>query len=414
MTRFLSESLQAPEPMFRQGLRHLERANMHPNTDIRFSAEVLQSSRRKMQELGLDGQDTTPQELYHALQSRMKTDDQRLTRSLRTLAATHVSAEADVNDGIIRVLRKVASESNAYGLKTSVLKTLIKKQPPKKALKQLGYRSLDSMLKHEPTVQVLAAAWLTEATTWRQKFMEQYKRLSPSDFESRKLIIEQPRADRWQTITANAIGDTKHTVLSFKELGALVVLPLPDHAPSGSVTATVALALHELNEIRAGSTFLKLCQVRHDFGVIVQTVALSEPQLSAHSLDQAVPWHIIQRFYARMQHLFREELFEPHIELSDMSWHNVEHILSQLEPSFSFWESSSYMGLLHQRQIVSMNVVDAALNYVNNLPYERRLHQQFQKSLWHELLSRYLQPATVEQTVLSQLQPQLATETIMA
>ncbi len=400
--------------MFRLGLRHLERANGHPNTDIRISTEVMQASRAKLHELGLDRRDTTPQELYHALQARVKADDIRLTRTLRTLAATHVSAEADVNDGLIRVVRQVASDSTVYGLKMSVLKTLLKKQPPKKALKQLGYRSLDSMLKHESALQILAAAWLTEATGWRQRFMEQYKRLQPSDFETRKLIVDQPRADRWSQLTAQALRDTKHTILGFKELGALVILPIPAHAPSGSVTATLTLALHEINEIRAGSSFLKLCQVRPDFGVIVQTVALSEPQLSAHALDQAVPWHIIQRFYARLQHLFREELFEPHLELQDMAWHSVEEIMAKLEPSFAIWESTGYLGLVHAGQVVSMNLVDAALNYCNNLPFEQRLRHQFQKSLWHELLMRYLQPETVEQAVLSQLQPAYATETIMA
>jgi hypothetical protein len=414
MTRFLSESLQAPEPMFRLGLRHLEKANGHPNTDIRFSTEVMQASRAKLHELGLDKQDTTAEELYHALQARVKADDARLSRKLRTLAATHVSAEADVNDGLLRALRNVAGETSCYSLKSSVLKTLLKKQPPKKAQKQLGYRSLDSMLKHESLIQLLAAAWVVEAGAWRQRFMEQYKRLQPSDFENRYVTIEQPRAERWTKITERALADTRHTVLSFKELGALVVFPVPDHAPSGSITATMTLALHELNEIRAGSTFLKLCQVRHDFGIIVQTVALAEPQLSAHELDQVVPWHIIQRFYARMHHLFSSELFEPHIELSDMSWHSVEQLLTRIEPSFHFWETTSHLGMLHNGKVVSMNLVDAALNYCNQLPFEQRLHQQFQKSLWHELLMRYLQPGTVEQTVLAQLQPAYATEMIMA
>ncbi|MEO7364401.1 MAG: hypothetical protein ABIV43_02740, partial [Candidatus Saccharimonadales bacterium] len=250
MTRFLSETLQAPEPMFRLGLRHLEKANGHPNTDIRFSTEVMHASRAKLRELGLDGHDTTAPELYQALQSRIKADDQRLERRLRTRAAQHVSAAADVNDGILHSIVEIAHEAPSYGLKISVLKTLLKKQPPKKALKQLGYRSLDSMLKHEPAVQVLAAAWIVEANAWKQRFMEQYKRLQPNDFEVRQLIVEQPRANRWQAITIKALADTRHTVLSFKELGALVLLPIPDHAPSGSVTATMALSLHELNEIR--------------------------------------------------------------------------------------------------------------------------------------------------------------------
>ncbi len=400
--------------MFRLGLRHLEKANGHPNTDIRFSTEVMQASRAKLPELGLDGHDTTAEELYQALKVRLHADDKRLTRRLQTIAATHISVEADVNAGLIHSLRTAAEDSRTFAIKSSVLKTLLKKQPPKKALKQLGYRSLDSMLKHESAVMLLAAAWISEATSWRQRFMEQYKQLRPSDFENRRLIIEQPTTDRWQAITSKALTESRHTVLSFKEAGALIVFPIPAHAPSGSVTATLSLALHELNEVKAASTFLKLCQVRGDFGIVVQTVALRQPQLTAEALDQAVPWHIIQRFYARTQHLFRDEIFEPHIELSDMSWHSVEATLAKIEPSFQFWEQTAHLGFLHQGRTVSLNLIDAALNYCNNLPFEQRIRSAFQQSVWHELLMRYLQPETVEQTVLAQLQPAFARETIMA
>ena len=414
MTRFLSESLQAPEPAFRLGLKHLERANGHPNTDIRYSAEVMQATSAKLHEFGLDGRDTTPAELYHALQARMQSDDVRLIRKLQTLAATRVSAQADVNDGIISVLKDITQDMHSYALKLPVLRSLLKKQPPKRILKLLGYRSLDSMLKHESAVQILTAAQLYELSSWRQRFTEQYKRLSPTDFESRRVSIEQPQGQRWATFSNLAITDLKHTVIGFKELGAIVVLPISEHAPRGSVTATMTLALHALNDVQAGSTYLKLCQVRPDFGVIVQTVALTEPQLQADDLDQPVPWHLVQRFYSRVQHAFNAELFEPHIGLHDMQWLNVEHIISTIEPSFHVWKDSEHLGLLHGGQAVSMNLIDVALNYCNQLPYERQLRHYFQKSLWHELLVRYLQPATVERSVLAQLQPNFATETIMA
>jgi len=59
---------------------------------------------------------------------------------------------------------------------------------------------------------------------------------------------------------------------------------------------------------------------------------------------------------------------------------------------------------------VSLNLVDAALNCCNQLPFERRLLNYFQRSLWHELLLRYLRHDSIEQTVRNELQPQLAEE----
>jgi len=410
MTRFLSESLQAPEPFFRQGLRRLEAANGNPNTDIRFSTEVLHATQAKLKALGLDSRDTTAEELYHVLQERIKADDARLNRTLRTRAATHVSAEADVVAGMVHALKELPDSKRCFALKAGSLRAIIKQLPPKKAMKRLGYRSLDSFLKHETPVSVLAAAWLSEGPQWRQRLLERYKRLGPGDFEDRAIILARPDSARWRELAQSTVSRSKHNILSFRELGALVFLPLPANAPAGSTTASLALALHELNEIRVGSTFLKLCQVRPDFGSLVQTVAADEPNLNSQMLDQPVPWHLIQRYYAQMTGHGREEAFEPHLRLEDMVWHPIEQTLSAMEPSFDFWREGAHLGLLYDRQPVSLNVVDAALNYCNQLPFERRAVHYFQRSLWHELLLRYLRRESVEQTVTSQLQPQLAEE----
>ncbi|HTB49214.1 MAG TPA: hypothetical protein VK712_03970 [Verrucomicrobiae bacterium] len=414
MTRLLSELLQAREPFFRQGLKRLEAANGHPNTDIRFSTELTQATQSKLRELGLDPRDTTAEELYHVLQSRLEADDARLIKTLRTHAALHISAEGDVIAGMIHALKELPDSKRCFALKASAIRTIIKKLPPKKAMKQLGYRSLDSFLKHETAVSALAAAWLSEGAHWRQRLLEQYKHLQPGDFEDRNIVMVQPDSRRWRQLAANSVEAHKHNLISFKELGALVFLPLPAEVPAGTTTASLVLALHELNETRAGSTFLKLCQVRPDFGSVVQTVASGEPHLSSRLLDQPVPWHLIQRYYAQLAHHGREEAFEPHVQLEDIAWHPVEQALSAVEPSFDFWRQTAHLGLLHQRQPVSLNVADAALNCCNKLPFERRVAQYFKGSLWHELMLRYLQREPVEQSVLAELQPQLAAEMVLA
>lgn len=414
MTKFLSQVLEAPEPFFRQGLRRLEAANGHPNTDIRFSAEVNRAAKDKLRELGLDPHDTTPRELYHFLQERVKADDKRLNRTLRTAAATHVSAEGDVVAGMVHALEALPDSKRCFALKASVFKSIIKKVPPKKTLKQLGYRSLDSFLKHESPVTILSAAWLTEDASWQRRLLTQYKQLKPGDFEDRKIAIVKPSGGRWQQLAEKITQDNKHNVLCLKELGALVLLPLPKDAPDGSTLASFSLAAHGLNEIRASSTFLKLCQVRGDFGKTVQSVVADEPRLSSQLLDEAVPWHIVHRFYDRMMSSGRESAFEPHLQLDEMTWQPIEKVLHAVDPELSFWRHTAHLGTLADKGPVSFNVVDAALSVCNNLPFERRVSTYFKQSLWHELLLRYLRAETVEQAVAAELQPQLAEELVTA
>jgi len=410
MTRFLSESLRAPEPHFRLGIRHLEQANGYPGADIRLSVEVTQAARAKLAELGLNPTDTTAPELYHALQERIKADDARLTKTLRILAATYISAEGDVVAGMAHALQHTPLPKNCFALKTVSLRAIIKKLPPKKAMKQLGYRSLVSMLKHESAATILAAAVICEHPSWHRTVVEAYKRLKPSDFENRPIAILHPTTSKWQVLAASNVAKRRHNIMSFPELGTIVLLPLPALQPAGAVTASLVLALHALNEVRASSTYLKLCQVRPDFGGVVQVVATSQPELPVGLLDQSMPWHLVQRYYARLQHRFREELFEPHIALEDLSWHNIEETLLQIEPSLKFWLGSAHLGVVHDSQPVSLNIVDVALNYCNRLPFEGRLLEHFQRSLWQELSLRYLQHDKIEQAVLGVLQPQFASE----
>lgn len=405
MTRFLSDSLQAEEPYFRLGLKQLEAARGYPNSDIRLSAEVRQATQAKLRSLGLDPHDTTPEELYHVLQERMKADDARLVKRLRMTAATHVSAEAEAVSGMVHLLRELPEGRDCFALKNSRLRSLLKKQPPKKAMKRLGYRSMDSFLKHEAPASVVAAAWLSEGIGWQQRLLEQYKQLTPSDFESRSVNIVRPDSTRWRELAETAVQQRQHNILCFKELGTLVLLPLPASAPDGAVTASFTLALHELNRLRAGSTFLKLCQVRPDFGGLVRMVASDEPTLASHLLDQPLSWQLIQRYCARLKEEFHGDVFGPHIRAEDMSWQSVEDTLSAIEPSFEFWKDSAHLGLVDHGGPVSLNVVDSALSYCNRLPFEQRISHYFQQSLWHELLLRYLDNAGIEQLVATALQP---------
>lgn len=412
MTRFLSAALQAEEPQFRNGIRQLESANGNPSTDIRFSSEISRATQNKLRELGLDPNDTTGAELYHALQQKVAVDDARLTKYLRTQAAIHVSAEADVVAGMIQSIRQLPSVKSCFGLKTSRVKAILKDIPPKKAMKRLGYRSLNSFLKHESPALALAAAWLCEGETWQKRLLASYKTLRSHDFEARSIALIKPESKHWQELAEQIVQEKRHTILCIKEMGVIIFLPISlERVPAGAVSVSLSLALHELNEIRACSSFLKLYQVRPEFGQIVRDVANDELRLNSQLLDRPLAWDVIHRYYARLKDHFSEAVFEPYVQLEDMNWHAIEQALAQIDPALMFWRDTAYLGLLDDsQQPVSMNFVDAALNYCNQLPFERRIVHYFQHSLWQELLLRYLRPEPVEQTVLSELQPRLVKE----
>lgn len=409
MTRVLSELLGAKEPGFRLGLRQLEQAGGAPNEDIRLSAEISQSVQRALNELGLDAHDTTGPELYNALLERAKQDDV-VVREVLGLKPD----DNDLNLKVGRLLTTLEAPKKIFALKSSVTKRLLKKHPPKKAMKQLGYRSIDSLLKHEPVALIYGAATIAESPTWHKQLLQCYKQLTPADFETRDVSVFTPANKRWDTLSADYVADVKHNILTFKELGAVVLLPLAADAVDGAALAVTLLGLHAINDIRITSTYLKLHQVRPDFGNVLVKAARSEPYTQASLLGQELPWRLVHRYFARTPEAYNPELFEPHVQPEDLHWKPAEHLLAELHDRLEFWGRTAYLGLLDNGETVSLNLTDAVLNFCNKLPYEHRIVHYFRDHLWHELMMRYLHQDSLEQAVQEQLGGELVSVEALA
>src|SRR5688572_12781911 len=406
MTRFLRYGLGAREPMFSQSIRQLEQAAGLPSADIRLTSEITVGLRQKITELGLDPNDTTGPELYAALQLKLEKDEEVIRQTLG------IPTDADPNIVLSRVrqfLDKHDMPKTCFALKASVVKRMLKKKPPKAAMKRLGYRSIDSMLKHESPAFLYAAALVSESASWHRSFREQYAKLSPSDFESRKIALLVPQTKRWHTLAQEYVEKSRHNILAFRELGAVVVLPMHEKVDGLAIT-TLLLILEEMNSLRTFSSFAKLQQVRSNFGRIMQEAAIIEPLTSATLAGQVVPWRTVQRYYAKFKDAYHPELFEPHVQPEDLAWYQGEEALGRLEPSLHFWENTAVLALLHEEEPVSLNVLDVALGFSNHLAFGERIVHFFRDTLWHELMVRYLHQEKLEAAVHQQLSKELADE----
>lgn len=412
MTRVLSELLGAGEPAFHLHLRQLERSAGGPNADIRLSVEVQQQLRRTISSLGLDPNDTTGHELYAALGQRLHADE-------RQFAAALEHGTTKIDDPIARIamtLKQYIEPKTCLAMKPAVAKRLLKTQLPKKTMKILGYRSADSMIKHESIASLFAAAWLLETEQWTRRMHTSYTKLKASDFETRAISIDHPSSKRWQALAESTVALKRHNILSFKELGAVVLLPLPKNRPELTLLTTAVLTLHAVNDIYAATTYLKLHQVQAQFGVIVKTVALGQSNIGAHFLDQPIAWSTVQRFYARFSSSLHDELLEPVLQAEDFAWHSVEQVLARIEPSLQFWTNTHHVAKTNQGggDPVSCNLTDLVLSHCNGLAYEQRFLQHFRHELRTELSFRYLSLERLQQTVNQQFQKQFAFEPVTA
>lgn len=410
MTRVLSELLEAPEPAFRLQLMQLENSSGRPNHDIRLSAEIMQQTQAKLHALSLDPHDTHGRELYNHLGERLRQAEDRFAAAIR-------ASSTKTDDPIAHVAKRIeaaTAPAGCFALKNTVAKRLLKANVPKKTMKVLGYRSAESMLKHESVASLYAAASMIESPQWMKRQITSYGKLKAADFESRKIAIEHPTSKRWQAVAETAVAVARHNILGFKELGAVVLLPLPEKRPQLITLTTALLTLHTINDIRAASTYLKLHQVRPDFSALVGKVVQGDAVISTTLLDRPVSWSMVQQYYARFSHLLDATLFEPVLQAEDFVWHSVEQVIAAIEPSLEFFEGTSYLALLHEGDAVSCNLTDMVLSHCNRLPYASRQNSYFKQALSTELSMRYLNPDRLAETLGMQLQKQLAMEPALA
>jgi len=406
MSRVLAQLLGADVAQLRLHIQQLERAAGLPNADIRLSVDIKNRVNRKIAELGLDPFDTTGPELFRSLQQKIVNDEQMIRQQL------HIPAEA-VGAVVAAAVQKFLQKQQIeiFAIKPVALRKLMKQCKPKATMKQLGYRSMDSMLKHEPMPQLLAATLIVESKEWHATRLDKYASLKPSDFEVRKLQFIVPAEKHWPELAHKFTVAHKTNVIPLPELGVVVMLPIEQALPAVALTSAI-LALESANEIRAVGAFLKLHQVQPDFGTVVTQACRGELGLDGIVPGQALSWHDIHWFFANTHKSGLPDTFEPHVQADDMSRTDHTEVLASLHDSLSFWQDTHPLAFIHGRDVVSLNVFDVSVSVCNAFDYTERLVHNMRLALHRELIGNYLNQETfkdsVGDAVERRLAPQLA------
>ncbi len=409
MTRILSKLLGANEPEFQLSLRRLERGNGFPAADIALTTEITQMVQDKIRQLGLDPSDTTPEELYIALQQRLLNDDHQLRLHLNL---NNTASSADITAALKLFIEQLRFPKDCFALRMAVAKKLLKTLPPLKAMQALGYRSCDSMIKHEAVAQIYAAAFIYESNDWQTKFLSQYNKLQPGNFETRKISICYPKTKAWAKIASDFVAKQKQTCMVFQELGAVIVMPVAVELPAFAITSTL-FVMESINDIRRCSAFLKLQQVKTNFGELVAQYAHKEPLASSDIFGRFLPWRVIHYYYDKHRQIDHPEVFEPHVQAQDLKLVRAESALAEAMPEFEFWQDTACLGLEKNEQSVSLNMLDVAISVVNKMPFGQRILGYMRDRMWCELFSRYLSQENLE-LALRRFSGELTQEPAMA
>lgn len=393
--------LDAEEPLFTQALRQLEDISNNKSVDVRLIAEINDKVRTKIRKLGLDPDDTTGPELYAALMARVRRDNERITEMIGAQDHSHI--QSVVEKSVETVLASNIPKK-CWALKRSVAKNMLKKMPPKQMMKHLGYRSIDSMFKNENFDEIYSALRFSEGGEWLNEYNELFKKVKPSDFESRDISFVIMDHDKWADMAEHFVQKKLHNVTHTKELGTIIVVPMKFESMQGLTLKTLPLLFHYVNEIRLYSSYFKLSQVKPDFGEEIVDTLIADPGNHAVMAGQNIHWRVIQRYFGKLKDESHPEAFQPHLHPEDLHWRKAEEALYELDPEMEFWEDMDYVARMEpDGKPSSFNLTDISFAFSNQIPYSDRYVYHFRESLWNEIFARYMGQKVLEEQVLVQL-----------
>lgn len=232
--------LAKPEKEVADFVGRMEDKLCYPNHDIRLVDEVNQAVKQKVASLGLDPHDTTGQELYHSLQAKFASDTKLTDKALGI--APEDGFEARLSRAI-EIAKHVVGEVEVWALKPTKARSVLQDLPPKKVMKQFGYRSLDSMLKRENVGELYLMAPYVESHAWQVNFAKAIVRLSSSDYGLQAINFVQPTAGKW-----DSLPEPPDLNICNKQTGSLTIWPNKS-TPSAPVISLSLVLLRSVAQL---------------------------------------------------------------------------------------------------------------------------------------------------------------------
>ena len=380
-------------------VQRLESASGNQGIDVRLSAEVVGKAHMTMKSLGLDPHDSDGREVYAALMDMVERHDSFL---LKHIGLDQTAHNDEVVTALHALIRKLHIPRRVWVIKHARLKKILTEKPPRRAMKALGYRSVASMLKREPAPHVLAVAMHVESDAWKKRYYKQYQSVTHLDFELRDIQFCMPTTRHWNELGARISSELQNNIITIREVGAIVLLPLPNEHIRGVCIALLTLLLLQAEELRVYSSYLKLHQMKPDFGDILSNIAFSTDEAHVKVLGEKMHWRVLHTHLGSGDASI-PDFFEPHVSIEDLSWRKVEDVFCAIEPALNFWRGNEYVGGVYGATPVSHNLLDAIVNYSNKIPYEHRVVSHMRSALWDEMLTRYIGSNHVRSLALGHL-----------
>lgn len=362
---------------------------------MRLLSELAQRRKKVVNRLGLDETDTTPKELFYALRHRA-VDTNRLLEA--ELSIDELTSPLELCEIILEFIESLNLSRDTWTIKPTIIKQLLKKQPPKKLLKVLGLRSIDSFLKRGNPCEILALAYQIETAEWCNKLHQQYKKLSPSEFQSGKSKVYMLEPSKLEKLYKSGYRRSNIIVPNY-ETGTVILIAPQERFPLDTLAVTLAV-LQTLYDIRVYSAYFRFISVKAAFGDKLHK-SMREG-LPGNLQDGEIGWKALQKHFNQNSKTFGH-FEQPHFQYEDIKVVAPVEILAEALPATALWKDA-YVAFLHDNpRPVSLHLPDVVVNASNQLTYENSIYPHLRNDLWDELGTRYLQSEPLMNMVIELL-----------
>lgn len=366
-----------------------------PSHDVQILGEIAEKTAHLKRDLSLDPRDTTTHELYVSLRQRLREDNERIGRSI---GVVHPNAVSEATPRIISAVRAEFAKTHCFVPKAARMKFLLKKNPPKRTMALLHYRSIDSMLKHEQTSHLVLIARYVEDSAWNKRHEAELSSLLVSDFETRQ--VEVFWLDKAVLVEEFASSVKKHhLVLHSKEAGCVAVAPTAEKVINGYTIRTVSLLVHYIQEISYICTYAKIIMTFPTFGQLYAKAIVGDHDTHFHLAEYPLHWRSLHHAVHAGN---LSDAFPPHMSSDEWHTHRANDVLQSLNDLVGFWRDHSYV-ISGKDEQVSGNVIDVAIDDSYGAAFGEHSLKYARRDLEQELFSRYLQEPRVHTVVLKRL-----------
>ncbi len=372
MSKTLRQLLGAKEPVYSLRIGALEAATGRHKIDLSFLSDIMSSARVAITELGLDPNDTTAVELWSALQTRAKRDDEELKKSVR----------GDQVKLIDKIQRKHPGTEIPVA-SHAALKKLLSKSPPKKVMAALGYRSAESMLKRAPLEQLLLGAFMLESISWHRSFASAIKKLTTSD-----ITMSRPKA---VLIDKRLLAKSRYKHLVSVQVAGLVGIPQIG-VQKGSYIFIASYTAEGLFHVHVRGQLLKIFRFSDDFFKRLAHYTYTTPEAAGEIGKVAVPWISVYHYLSHNPAI-ADIIGDGEVSHQDFAWKVPSQVIPLLSTRIHSWEASEFAGVVNHEHTISLNISDIAYDLLHLIPLSHSTQRSLRRSLSTALIARYLTSA---------------------